>query len=227
MDFTFGIITGGNNDTMINKIIDSIESQNIPKYEIIIVGNSIVNRNNVRVIPFNENQKDKWITRKKNIITENAKYENIVYTHDYIRLTDGWYEGQLKSGDDFKVRMDIILTKEGVRFRDWCIWPNNGNHMDNIIGNKCLIPYSMTHLSKYMYISGSYWISKRDIMKEFPLDERLVWGQGEDVDWSKRVRVKHNFNMNPHSVVQIMKPQKNIVFIEPDNETIKKLNNIL
>ena len=65
MDFTFGIITGGNNDTMINKIIDSIESQNIPNYEIIIVGNSIVNKNNVRVIAFNENQKDKWITRKK------------------------------------------------------------------------------------------------------------------------------------------------------------------
>lgn len=226
MDFTFGIITGGNNDEMISKIIDSIESQNIPNYEVIIVGTSKIKRDNVNVIQFNESQKPKWITRKKNIITDNAKYENVVYTHDYICLTNGWYEGQLKSGNNFKVRMDKILTKEGVRFRDWCIWPNNGNHMDKIVGRKCLIPYDMSHLSKYMYISGSYWIAKKDIMKEFPLDERLIWGQGEDVDWSKRVRSKYDFNMNPNSTVQIMKPHKNIVFIEPDNETIKKLNEI-
>ena len=36
MNFTFGIITGGNNDVMINEIIDSIEKESIPSYEIII-----------------------------------------------------------------------------------------------------------------------------------------------------------------------------------------------
>ena len=37
MNFTFGIITN-NNITNLYKIIDSIELQNIPNYEIIIVG---------------------------------------------------------------------------------------------------------------------------------------------------------------------------------------------
>ena len=68
MNFTFGIITTGNSDDNLNLIIDSIESQNISEYEIIIIGNSNVNRKNTFIIPFDETIKDAWITRKKNLI---------------------------------------------------------------------------------------------------------------------------------------------------------------
>lgn len=42
MDFSIGIITDGSADNRISKIIQSIINQNIPNYEIIIVGNSSV-----------------------------------------------------------------------------------------------------------------------------------------------------------------------------------------
>ena len=190
MDFTFGIITGGNNDDMLNEIISTIENENIPNYEIIIVGSSKISKPNVRVIQFNESVKSMWITAKKNLITRESKYENIVYFHDYIKLNEGWYEGQLKAGNDFKVRMDKIINLNGERFRDWCIWPHNDNKMDGFIERECLIPYDIIHLSKYMYISGAYWVAKKDVMLEFPLDENLIWGQGEDVLWSKQIREK-------------------------------------
>jgi len=224
MNFTFGIITGGSNEENINLIIDSIERENIPQYEIIIVGNCEVQRNNCRIIPFDESVAPGWITRKKNIITWGATHENVVYFHDYIKLKEGWYAGQLKAGTDFKVRMDKIINLNGERFRDWCIWPHNSNLMDETIGRDCLIPYSMTHLSKYMYFSGAYWIAKKDVMSEFPLDEGLLWSQGEDVLWSKQIREKYEFDMNPHSSVQIMKPDKDRVFDEPDERKIKILN---
>jgi hypothetical protein len=223
MNFTFGIITGGNNDVMINEIIDSIEKENIPSYEIIIVGNSSVNRNNTKIISFDENIKRAWITKKKNIITNEAKFDNIVYLHDYIKLNEDWYNGQLKSGDDFKIRMDKIINNNGERFRDWCIWPHNNNKMDAFIGRDCLIPYDIIHLSKYMYISGSYWIAKKDVMLEFPLDENLAWGEGEDVLWSKQVRKKYEFNMNINSSVFIIKGVKDKVFNEPDDDKITVL----
>jgi hypothetical protein len=222
MDFTFGIITGGN-DFMINEIIDSIEKELIPNYEILIVGVSNITRKNVRVINFDENSRPSWITKKKNIITNESKYENIVYLHDYIKLIDGWYQGQLKSGDNFHVRMDKIINNNGERFRDWSIWPHNGNNMDQFIGRDCLIPYNMTHLSKYMYISGSYWIAKKSVMIEFPLDENLSWGHGEDVLWSKKIREKYDFNMNINSSVFIMKKSKDRAFGEPNNEKIEIL----
>lgn len=225
MDFTFGIITN-NGTTNVNKIIDSIEKQNIPNYEVIIVGNCDVKRDKCTIIEFNESIKPMWITKKKNIITQMAKYDNIVYLHDYVVFEDGWYEGQKEAGNDFDIRMDIIKNIDGKRYRDWCIWPHNGNKMDSLIGRDCLIPYDITHLSKYMYISGLYWISKKIIMEEYPLDETLSWGQGEDVVWSKIVREKYSFNMNTKSSVRIIKSGKDRVFNEPDENKIKILKEI-
>ena len=224
MDFTFGIITAGNNDEMIAEIISTIEDQNIPFYEVIIVGESTIDRPNCSVIEFDESIKRGWITKKKNLITRHAKYENIVFLHDYIKLKEGWYQGQLTSGNDFKIRMDKILNIDNTRYRDWCIWPHNNNVMDNFIGRDCLIPYYIIHLSKYMYISGSYWIAKKDVMLEYPLNENLCWGEGEDVEWSKTVREKYTFNMNIHSSVRILKPNKYKVFNEPNKDKIEVLN---
>lgn len=223
MNFTFGIITGGNNELMINDIINSIENENIPNYEIIVVGHCNLNRKNTSVIPFDENIKRAWITKKKNIITQLAIFENIVYLHDYIKLLPNWYEGQIKAGENYKIRMDKIINNNGERFRDWCIWPHNNNKMDNFIGRDCLIPYDITHLSKYMYVSGSYWVAKKDVMLEYPLNESLAWGEGEDVLWSKQVREKYSFNMNENSSVFIMKSGKDKVFNEPNKDKIQVL----
>jgi hypothetical protein len=226
MNFTFGIITYKDNENLINQIIDSIEFQNIPNYEIIVVGSCDIDRKNLKVIPFDESIKPSWITRKKNIITENSKYENIVYLHDYIVFENGWYEGQLKSGNNFQIRMDKIINPDGSRFRDWVIWPHNDNEMDGLIGMDGLIPYDLTHLSKYMYISGSYWIGKKDIMIKFPLNEELSWGESEDVEWSKKIREFVDFNMNIYSTVKIAKNYKYRVFNELDNDRINILKNM-
>ena len=235
MKFTFGIITTGSSDDRINLIIDSIEQQNvsIPEYEIIIVGNSSVSRDRTRIISFDDNQKYDWITKKKNLITENAQYDNIVYSHDYIFYDSKWYEEWLKFGDDYKVCMNRTLNEDETRYRDWCIWPYNGNFMDDIValnaeerqafpqradlmeGLQCLIPYNITHLSKYMYFSGAYWVGKKYIMGEFPLNEELSWSQGEDVEWSMRIREKYNFSINSKSIVRLLK-YKGRVFDETD-----------
>ena len=74
-----------------------------------------------------------------------------------------------------------------------------------------------------MYISGSYWVAKKQIMTEYPLDERLIWGHGEDVLWSKQVREKYEFNMNIHSSVKIMKPNKDRAFDIADGDLINVL----
>jgi hypothetical protein len=97
--------------------------------------------------------------------------------------------------------------------------------MDGIMARnkECLIPYTMTHLSRYMYFSGAYWVAKKDVMLEFPLDERLSWGQSEDVTWSMQVREKYNFSINSHSVVQLIKHKPDRAFNEPDHVTLEQL----
>jgi hypothetical protein len=224
MKFTFGIITSGNSDDTLNQVIDSIEKQNIPEYQILIVGNSNVSRNNTFIIPFNENVKQAWITRKKNLITINSRYDNIVYSHDYVVFEDDWYQGFLQFGEDFKICMNKFVNPDYSRFRDWVIWPHNGNFMDDIVlpNRECLIPYDMTHLSKYQYISGTYWVAKKQVMEECPLDDSLCWGQGEDVEWSKKSRIRYGFSMNPYSTVRSLK-FKDPAFNVAGEETIQKL----
>jgi hypothetical protein len=224
LQFTFGIVTAGNSDNSLNVIIDSIESQNIPEYQIVIIGNCNISRKNTLVIPFDEHVKEKWITKKKNLITENAIYDNVVYSHDYVVYEHGWYEGYLNFGDNFEICMNRIINVDYSRFRDWVIWPGNDNMMDEIVvpTRECLIPYDITHLSKYQYISGTYWVAKKHIMKEFPLNEKYSWGEAEDVIWSKQVREKYNFSINPYSVVRLLK-YKDPVFKIAMEDTIQKL----
>lgn len=206
--FTFGIITKDSGN--VNLVITSIEAENIPEYEIIVVGHNEWARERPRctVIPFDESIKDKWITRKKNIITNRAKYENVVYLHDYVLLRAGWYSGWKTFGNNFSVAMNPIMRPDGQRYRDWMLCPCNGNETARIVSGfghgENLLPYHETGFSKAMYFSGTYWVAKKAAMQEFPLDERLKWGEGEDIIWSHQIRKKYNFSCNPHSTVGLL-----------------------
>jgi hypothetical protein len=231
--FTFGIVTKSENNfgindpssadkTNITKLIESINDLKIPEYEIIVVGGeNIYNQENITHFEFDDNINPLWITAKKNIIIENAKYENIVFTHDYIKFSDDWYKGFLKFGEDWDICMNVILNSDGSRFRDWCAWDDPdlciiGDNIkiknDKIVGGMdhriVLVPYDYKK-TNHMYISGTYWVAKKKVMLEEPLDKnRWGWGQQEDVEWSQRVRDKYRYVMNPYSIVQSLKEKQ-------------------
>ena len=148
MDFTFGIITNGSSDDFVEIVINSILSQNIPNFEIIVVGNSNVKAENTRVIPFDETQRPMWITKKKNIITNEAKFDNIVYLHDYVFLSKNWYDGFLKFGNDFDVCMTKILNRDGSRYRDWTLWAFDVEPL-GVKNKEFLLPYDFTNYNNF------------------------------------------------------------------------------
>lgn len=204
MNFTFGIITTKQDPELeLKTIIESIKNLSISNYEIIIVGGRIDKIvDNIKIFSFKENPNGAWITKKKNLITENAIYNNIVYMHDYILFNKDWYRNFLEFGDNFSLCMNQILNTDGRRYRDWTLWAESADQI-GIQNPYYLLPYEIEHLSKLMYLSGAYWVAKKHVMKEFPLNENLFWGQGEDVEWSKRVREKYNFSINKNSIVQL------------------------
>lgn len=222
MEFTFGIITIDNTDYC-NRIIESIVNNNIPNYEIIIIGNvDIQDTSTIKTIKFNENVKQNWITRKKNIIAENAKYENIVLLHDYVILGDDWYDGFIKFGNKFDICITKIINQNGKRFRDYTLFPYKIHNfklkfnrdwipgdIDPYFNDYCLLPYDFLNnqkLNKYMYISGSYYVIKREIALKYQLNENLVHCECEDVELSTRL---HNNNIliqcNQYSSVHLLK----------------------
>lgn len=228
MNFTFGIVTtnASSDNFNLSQLCYSIEQQNIPddQYEVIIVGgNTPYNTPQLRILPFYEDSRPGWITAKKNLITQSAKYDNIVYMHDYLVLSENWYKGFEMFGNDFDVCMTPIKNLDGTRYRDWTIWPDDLTDVLGKWNSNYLLPYDITHLSKYMYISGAYWIAKKSIMKKFPLDENLSWGESEDVVWSKQIREHHQFSINTNSHVKLQK-QKDRVFNDITPEMLTKLN---
>ena len=233
MKFTFGITTtkepqrmSHNTNNHIREMIDAIRVNEIPEdsYEIIIVGgdNEYHNDKDVTHFYFDDvHPRPGWFTRKKNMITENAKFDNIVFSHDYIRLDKDWYKGFVKFGDDWDICMCIHKTIEGHRFRDWLAWddPDLCYNIDGYSHRIALVPYSYTK-TEYMQISGFWWTAKKSVMEQDPLNENLAWGDGEDVEWSMRVRDKYKYVMNTNSVVEILRPNKNIssYYVEGDEK---------
>jgi len=203
MDFTFGIIT--NSDIFLPQIINSIKEQRIPNYEIIIVGNTQIQDDKVRIIQFDESIKKAWITRKKNLICHNAKYENIVLIHDYVKFDKDWYNGFLKFGNNFDYCVTKIKTIDGRRYRDFTLYQGG---LESLFPS-CLLPYSYDppeNIRKMLYISGAYYIIKKDIALKYPLNEDLTHGGGEDVELSQRLATNNiHIQCNAYSSVSLLK----------------------
>ena len=215
MEFTFGIITDGSHDDRIAAIVDSIVWQDIPenKYEIIIVGNTNYipeHPLNIKYIEFDEKAHPggtAWITRKKNLINKHARFNNVVFMHDYIFLREGWYEGFKVFGDDWNICMNVILNYDGTRYRDWVVWEYQKYNKPIIF-----LPQYTFNRTEDMYISGAYWVSKKNVIADIPFDESLHWGQSEDVIWSRKAIPSYGYKMNMFSAVQLLK-QKDVVAI--------------
>lgn len=220
MKWTFGIITTEGEEERVKKVISSIVSQGMP-CEVIVVGGSsesiggpVHNDITLRYIAFDESIKDKWITRKKNIITERASYDNICYMHDYVSLRPGWFQGFEKFGDNWLTCMTRITNMDGRRFRDWCVIHNNSwmnppiDDEEPPAGPGRLLDYNDNTSGRWQYYSGAYFCAKKEVMEEIPLDEERVWGGGEDVQHSRLLYQRYGqkvFNMNVESEVRFLK----------------------
>jgi hypothetical protein len=242
---TYGICLGvGYDNNIVQKLIDSIEYQDHKDmfYEILIIGdykNDLILTNHSRVIPFDETIRKGWITKKKNILAKEASYHMLCLVHDYYLFADGWTDGLIaynQHNPDWDVLMNKVYRFEGDRHSDWLV---NQKYMDQLIQQHpetqhqlisvapkeengarwvCGLPYDVQDLSHIQYISGGYILVKTDVLRAFPFDESLCWGQGaEDILWSETL-IDNNirFNFNPYNSVSVQKPKKWLVYQMPD-----------
>ena len=201
IQWTFGIVTGFEDYQRLDEILKSIRALSIPEYEIILIGGGnsefVVFAEDVRVIDFDESQKPKWITRKKNILVNEAKYDNIVLMHDYHVFDKDWYENFKYFGTEWDICSCPQYLITGARNpMDWSLWDKPGH------GRAWSLNYDDWSQTQYMYISGGFFIVKKHVLQQEPLDESRGWNEEEDVEWSMRVRNKYVMKCNGGSVVR-------------------------
>jgi len=103
--WTFGMITNGQRLDWLQEIINSIRNQKIPNYQIIICGEYPHDKKDkdIDYIHFTDRNDLGWITKKKNLIVKEAKYQNLCLLHDRIILDPTWYQGMKEWGNCFEI----------------------------------------------------------------------------------------------------------------------------
>lgn len=187
---SFGVVTDGKRPDQLNRFINSVKNlqkESNQNVEIVICGPSDLDISiyhdgiDVSLIPEPELFKDQgWITRKKNLIVEKSKYENLVIAHDRYYLPEDFLKSLSGFGFDFNVMTCKQITEHGERAPDWVtvgdewLWTAPG-----------MLAYG--DWSPYVYINGGFIIAKRNVLKAVPWNELLFWGQAEDVELTRRL----------------------------------------
>lgn len=234
LEVSFGICLSPEYDAnQLQNLVDSIGKKSDTVYEVNLIGkfrNDVNLPKNSNIIDFDETQKKGWITKKKNMLVNNSKYDIVCLIHDYYILHLNWHEGMSRytnENPNWDILMNRVHRCEGDRHSDWLVnqkymdkvlekYPDLHNELysvapDNWNGARwvCGLPYSEQSLAHLQYISGGYILAKKSVLTDVALDESFVWGQAEDLAWSESViNFGYRFQFNPYSDVSIQKPNK-------------------
>ena len=178
--WTFGIITVGKRNEWVRKFISSVREQNIPHYEIIIVGtwnDPEVDKKDITYIHFTQKDDKGWITKKKNIAFKKAKYNNVLILHDRFYLDKNWYSGIKKYGNSWDGIFFPIIDKNGKEYVHWSVWGHG------------LLPIGYADIRDWgedYYAGGTFMAIKKSAWIYAPLNEKLFWNDQEDSEHGLR-----------------------------------------
>ena len=186
--WSFGIVSNGQKNDWVNELINSIKSQGIKEYEIIICGPSPFNESEINVDDkikvIDEIHVDDIrapIGHKKNQIIQSAKYNNLCIMHDRFLLPDDWYKNMKSYGNYFDVLCLKTLSLNGERFGvDWMKFQYPLTSRFKL--NKPLSYHQWHHDA---IIQGGVMVLKKNLVQSFMFDERLFWDELEDMQFSK------------------------------------------
>lgn len=188
--WTFGIITNGRRKEFLEQVINSIRALKIPQYEIIICGTYYGKiGKDMRYIHFTEKDDKGWITKKKNLICQAAKYPNIVVIHDRICFHPRWFEGMKRYGNYFDVLTNpVILTlKNGKKvISNWETLKEDFKLEDDrkLFHTNGILDFA--DWDRNVIIPGPLIILKKYVWEKEKWNEDFFWGEAEDIEYSHR-----------------------------------------
>lgn len=198
--WTFGIVTNGKRLDWLGGILTSIRKQKIPHYEIVICG-YIPSKpeKDIRFIPFSERDDKGWISRKKNIIVKNAKFENICVIHDRLEFDADWYKGMKKWGNCFD-HLGCVQKYKGNRINDWEFHEDIPNLEFSFVS---LLDYRDWDIQ--VCEGGQLHIVKKSFAVNVLWNETYYWGRPEDLRISNDLRDQgHILRFNPYSTFKVL-----------------------
>ncbi|WP_372768515.1 hypothetical protein [Pseudoalteromonas sp.] len=227
--WSFGIPTGPGDATILNHVVERILSFDCEK-EIILCGrpgNNFKYLDEVSIVGEDIAAPPVQISKKKNVIVENAKFSNVAILHDRVLLPADFIDKMKLFGDLYPfTTMQSLYFKDYfnrrfVRYSDVGTIDSSGvltfskeQELNQTAFNEATFS-SIEKYSKFYfpnpacyepsktYPTGSLYIFKKSIWKFAKLDENLRWAEFEDVEHGLRMyREGIPCKVNPHSFTQ-------------------------
>ena len=229
-NWSFGIISNGQNESGIKRLITSIRVQEIVNYEILICGPIISGLDDNSIHYISDVQQTDIrapISKKKNKLVQHLKYANIVILHDRFQLPEDWFKNILEYHESFEVLCVPNLNRRSKgRMNDWMYFkglPSNRWAMSRLENSY--------NKNSWNYLPGGLIIAKKFVLESVPLNENLFWGELEDVDWSLRLKLsgfeiwfdKNNLVLTESSRIKPLPVWHNYRIIGPFLLRIKQL----
>lgn len=192
--WSFGIITNGTKNDQVDVLIQSIIRQHIPQYEIVICGpyENTQAYSQVTVLSDVAIHDDirAPISAKKNKIIQAATYNNLCIFHDRFYLPNDWFVRFQQYGNYFDFLNLPTVDDCGRRFRvDWMTFCDPITRISTMFNR----PLRYSQWSSQLIIQGGIILGKKHLMLNNLLDERLYWGELEDMHFSKMVSLQGSF----------------------------------
>lgn len=151
----------------------SIHQQHISSYEIIVAGISEP-RNGVTYIPMVTAAREGRTNLMRNAAASTSRFDRIVFLDDDIFLTSRWLSG-VERYADADLLSTRILSLDGTRTWDWATSGGPGG----------LLLLNYDEIDPFMYLPGGLLIVQAFVWELIRWDERIGYGEGEDVVFSR------------------------------------------
>jgi hypothetical protein len=179
--YSFGIITNGQRNHKLDKLIESIRRQHIPQdaYEILIAGcvDEFGSRDGLRTFKMDQAANEGRLGAMRNVLARAAEFNKFVCLDDDFLLHSGWADAVEEISGDFDLATGIIVNPDLSRYCDWV----------NLIENYTFLRSYTETFAKCQYVTGGYGIYKDFIFEEHSWNNELGFYQGEDVSFSRRL----------------------------------------
>ncbi|MBI4966310.1 MAG: hypothetical protein HY913_23730 [Desulfomonile tiedjei] len=179
--YSFGIITNGQRNDKLVKLIRSIRVQNIPhdSYEVLVAGcvDEIASMEGIRTFAMQDAASEGRLGAMRNVLARAASFNKFVSLDDDFLLHPNWADAVEEVKGDFDVATSIIVNPDLSRYCDWV----------NIIENYTFLRAYHETFDKCQYVTGGYGIYKDFIFLEHSWNDNLGFYQGEDVSFSRRL----------------------------------------
>lgn len=124
-----------------------------------------------------------WITRKKNLVVQAARYETIVLCHDRYVVPTDFMQLLRAFGGDFDTLVPRQIRPDGARYPDW-VTLGSAWHW----GAPAMLHYD--DWTPFIYINGGAIIAKVALLREIPWNDLVFWNQAEDVELTRRLQAR-------------------------------------